>query len=67
MSDQETAQASDQVKRLIELLDLLHCAIFQRNYLNPALEAGLIERTLPDKQKSPKQKYRLKNDDFEKY
>lgn len=73
-SDQDTAQASDQVKRLIEkmehkeyslselmsLLDLSHRATFQKNYLNPALEAGLIERTLPDKPKSPKQKYKLK-------
>lgn len=73
-SDQDTVQASDQVKRLIEkmeqkeyslselmsLLDLSHRATFQKNYLNPALEAGLIERTLPDKPKSPKQKYKLK-------
>ena len=78
---QAGVQVSDQVKCLIEkmeqkeynlselmsLLDLLHCATFQRDYLNPALEAGLIERMLPDKPKSPKQKYRLKNDDFEKY
>lgn len=73
-SDQDTVQASDQVKRLIEkmehkeyslselmsLLDLSHRATFQKNYLNPALEASLIERTLPDKPKSPKQKYKLK-------
>lgn len=75
-SDQDTVQASDQVKRLIEkmehkeyslselmsLLDLSHRATFQKNYLNSALEAGLIERTLPDKPKSPKQKYKLKNE-----
>lgn len=75
VSDQATVQASDQVKRLIEkmehkeyslselmaLLDLSHRATFQKNYLNPALEAGLLERTLPDKPKSPKQKYKLKN------
>jgi Fic family protein len=74
VSDQDTVQASDQVKRLIEkmehkeyslseliaLLDLSHRATFQKNYLNPALEAGLLERTLPDKPKSPKQKYKLK-------
>jgi Fic family protein len=73
-SDQDTAQASDQVKRLIQnmelkeysltelmaLLDLSHRATFQKNYLTPALEAGVVERTLPDKPKSPKQKYKLK-------
>ena len=68
------AQVSDQVQRLIsamkqedytlaelmELLGLTHRATFQKNYLNPAIEAGLIERTIPDKPKSPKQRYRLK-------
>ena len=74
-SDQDTAQVSDQVKYLIQhmeqkeynltelmaLLDLSHRATFQKKYLNPALEAGLIERTLPNNPKSPKQKYKLKN------
>lgn len=32
---------------------------FSRNYLEPALAAGLIERTLPDSPNSPTQKYRL--------
>ena len=71
-SDHVTAQASDHVQRLISLLGqddytlaelmqfvgLTHRATFQKNYLNPAIEAGLIERTIPDKPKSPKQKYR---------
>jgi len=74
-SDQANVQVSDQVKRLMQnmeqkeysltelmaLLDLSHRATFQKNYLTPALEAGVIERTLPDKPKSPKQKYKLKN------
>lgn len=73
-SDQDTAQASIQVKRLIQnmeqneysltelmaLLDLSCRATFQKNYLTPALEASIVERTLPDKPKSLKQKYKLK-------
>ena len=46
---------------LMVFLDLSHQATFQKNYLNPALEVGVIERTRPDKPKSPKQKYKLKN------
>lgn len=71
---QVNVQVSDQVQRLIsamkledytlaelmQLVGLNHRATFQKNYLNPAIEAGLIERTIPDKPKSPKQKYRLK-------
>ena len=71
---QASVQVSDHVQRLISLLGqddytlaelmqfvgLTHRATFQKNYLNPAIEAGLIERTIPDKPKSPKQKYRLK-------
>lgn len=70
---QVTVQASDQVKRLMavmqqqdysltelmQLMGLAHRPTFQKNYLNPALEAGLIERTQPDKPKSPQQRYRL--------
>ena len=45
---------------LTQLLGLTRRATFQKNYLNPAIELGLIERTIPEKPKSPKQKYRLK-------
>lgn len=45
---------------LMQFVGLTHRATFQKNYLNPAIEAGLIERTIPDKPKSPKQRYRLK-------
>jgi hypothetical protein len=65
---------SDQVQRLIsvmkqdeyslaelmQLLGLTHSATFQKNDMNPAIEVGLIERTIPEKPKSQKQKYRLK-------
>ena len=65
---------SDQVQRLIsvmkqdeyslaelmQLLGLTHSSKFQKNDMNPAIELVLIERTIPEKPKSPKQKYRLK-------
>ena len=73
-SDHVIVQVSDHVRCLIsamkqedytlaelmQLVGLSHRATFQRNYLNPAIEAGLIKRTIPDKPKSPKQRYRLK-------
>lgn len=73
-TDQVAVQDSDHVQRLISvmgqreysltelmsLLNLSHRPTFQQNYLNPAMEAGVIERTIPDKPKSPKQRYRLR-------
>lgn len=67
-------EMSDQVQRLtsaikqedytlaelMQLAGLTNRATFQKNYLNPAIEDGLIERTITDKPKSPKQRYRLK-------
>jgi len=40
-------------------LQLKSQANFRERYLQPALRAGLIEMTIPDKPKSSKQKYRL--------
>lgn len=40
-------------------LQLKSQANFRERYLQPALAAGLIEMTIPDKPKSSKQKYRL--------
>ena len=73
-TDQATVQDGDHVQcfvsvmgqeeyslaELMQLVGLTHRATFQKNYLNPAIEACLIERTIPDKMKSPKQKYRLR-------
>ena len=43
---------------LMERLGLSHKPTFRKNYLNPALEQKLIERTIPDKPNSRNQKYR---------
>ena len=43
---------------LMERLGLSHRPTFRKNYLNPALEQELIERTIPDKPNSRNQKYR---------
>ena len=72
-TDQVSDQVSDQVKALISVLSsgplssldcmgalgLSHRPTFRQNYLNPALEAGLIERTIPEKPTSRLQKYQL--------
>lgn len=71
-TDQVSDQVTDQVKALIncmgndilsasqlmERLGLSHRPTFRNNYLHPALEAGLIEMTIPDKPNSRNQKYR---------
>lgn len=72
-TDQVGDQVSDQVKALLKCLarqpltalacmkklGLNHRPTFRKNYLQPAMEAGLIERTLPDKPNSSLQQYRL--------
>ena len=45
-----------QLKEALGLKDDEH---FRKAYLLPALEAGLVEMTIPDKPRSSKQKYRL--------
>jgi hypothetical protein len=77
-TDQVSDQVSDQVKNLLsamnggeqkalelmKILSLSHRPTFRKNYLNPALNAGLIEMTIPDKPNSNLQKYRLIKDKF---
>jgi len=72
-TDQVSDQVSDQVKSLLGVLEdgplsaldcmaelgLSHRPTFRKNYLNPALKAGLIGRTIPEKPKSRLQKYRI--------
>lgn len=76
-SDQVTDQDKNQIDRIISVigedtlsaaeimarLGLSHRPTFRKNYLNPALEQNLIERTIPDKPNSRNQKYR-KNHNF---
>ena len=47
------------VWQLAELCGLKDIRYFRKNYLNPALEEGAIERLYPEQPKHPKQKYRL--------
>lgn len=41
------------------LLEIRHRDYFSDQFLNPAIKAGFIEMTIPEKPKSSKQKYRL--------
>jgi ATP-dependent DNA helicase RecG len=47
--------------QLMAAVGLKDRGTFSENYLEPALAAELIERTLPGSPKSPTQKYRIKN------
>ena len=46
---------------LMQRLGLSHKPTFRKNYLNPAIEQSLIERTIPDKPNSRNQRYRKRN------
>jgi ATP-dependent DNA helicase RecG len=71
-TDQDTDQVTDQVAGLLWIMDgemsrrsiqkalnLAHLPHFREAYLSPALAAGLVEMTLPDRPNSRLQKYRL--------
>ena len=47
------------ISELLNRLGLKHRPTFRKNYLEPALAGGWIERTLPESPNSPAQKYRL--------
>lgn len=47
------------VKDLINLFGLTDVRKFRKNYIQPALAEGAIERLYPDRPNHPKQKYRL--------
>ena len=49
-------------QHLQEALGLKHEDHFRNAYLQPALRAGLIEMTIPDKPRSRRQRYRLTPD-----
>ena len=70
-TDQDTGQVTEQVEQLVAVLigemgraqlqvvlELSHRRHFTTAYLKPALAAGLIEMTLPDKPTSRNQRYR---------
>ncbi|SEH76885.1 hypothetical protein SAMN02927937_01320 [Paenimyroides aquimaris] len=73
--EQDTEQDTEQVRLLIssmadkkyssvelmELVGIKHRPTFLYNYLQPALESGLIALTIPDKPTSRNQKYYLTN------
>ena len=49
-------------EQLQEILGLADDDHFRTAYLRPALDAGLIEMTIPDKPRSSKQRYRITGD-----
>ena len=47
------------ISELMRFMKLTHKPNFRKNYLQTAIELGLIEITIPEKPSSSKQKYRL--------
>jgi hypothetical protein len=52
----DTANSREELQAKLKLVDRHN---FKKLYLIPALEAGLIERTIPEKPNSRLQRYRL--------
>jgi predicted HTH transcriptional regulator len=72
VTEHVTEQVTEQVESLISIMDkeysradlmqklnLTHREYFRAEYIQKAVEQGIIELTIPDKPKSSKQKYRL--------
>lgn len=72
VTGQVAGQVTEEIKKVVQVcrgelsrnelqmkLKLKHRDNFTDKYLKPALEAGLIEMTIPKKPRSSKQKYRL--------
>ena len=57
--DFATALYDGQGRLMRRVWALKHTKHFRKTYLQPALDAGLIEMTLPDKPHSRRQRYRL--------
>ena len=66
-----TDQATDQAilefckepkttKEIMDFVGMKHKTYFRQNVLSPLFEQGLLELTIPDKPKSPNQKYKTK-------
>ena len=72
-AEQDTEQVAEQVRKVLETLKtdtltgneimnglgMAHRPTFLYKYMQPAVQAGLIEMTIPDKPNSRLQKYRL--------
>lgn len=78
VSAQATAQVSEEVKRVLlvmngemkssdlqAILQLKHRGYFKTNYLDPSIDEGFVEMTIPDSPKSPNQMYKLTEKGFE--
>ena len=59
MSLLKIAHGAHSRKELMDAIGLTGRDNFEKLYLHPSLEAGLIEMTIPDKPNSRMQKYRL--------
>lgn len=45
-------------KEIMDFVGMKHKTYFRQNVLSPLFEQGLLELTIPDKPKSPNQKYK---------
>ena len=54
-------QLESSAEELMKILKRTHKHRFKNDILNPLLDCHFFERTIPEKPKSPKQKYRLTN------